>query len=348
VIGRHPLTRSIGAADWPLGVLLGTILGAVLMAGVILGRGPDAARVGLGIILVALPTVPRPLGVGLRTLAARTAAMLTAAVGVDLLHGEAAPVAVLVVLAAGVGAFLPRVRVAGALAGLLCGLQYDIAGAATIPGAGEALGALTVVAAAALSAGCARHPSRRPAAAPDTVGGGDASAADTAGRREKLVADAWHSIRMTASVGSAIGAAELSGLGMYGGHWLVTAVLLSVQRTGSATRLRVTQRLVGNTGGALLVAVLMAAGPAPGALAAVTAVLFCVAFAVRPINYLWWAVTAPPVLLIVGDFPHTHDWYEGAVRVALGMAGAVIVIGIFWLTPDRAPWSRLSPGSSSG
>ena len=53
------------------------------------------------------------------------------------------------------------------------------------------------------------------------------------------------------------------------------------------------------------------------------------------------------VLLIVGDFPHAHSWYDGAIRVALGMAGAVIVVGVFWLTPDRAPWSRSRPGSSS-
>jgi uncharacterized membrane protein YccC len=140
---------------------------------------------------------------------------------------------------------------------------------------------------------------------------------------------------MMVAVAVAAAVSALIGIGIFGGHWLITAVLLSIQRTGPATRLRVAQRLVGNTFGALLVALVVVLGPSPTVMAVVAAALFVLAFGLRSISYLWWAVTAPPVLLIVGDFPAGHAWYEGGIRVVLGLLGAVIVLAMFWQLPGK-------------
>lgn len=329
----HPLVRPTGGSTWASGLLLGTILAGVLAAGVQIGLADLAARFGLGVILVALPALPATVGEVGRTLGARTLAVLSGAAFTALVDGRAELVVVGVVLAAAFGAFLPRVRVCAALAVLLCGVRAQVEGSAAVPLIGEGAGALAVCLVALLGAlvGRARghaHPvpvRKRPPL------------------RSRLADDARHGLRMVLGLLTAFAVIAASGpfgghWGLAGGHWLVTAVLLSLQRTGTATRLRVAQRLLGNTVGALLVALIMAAGPSGATMGVLAAAGFCVAFALRSINYLWWAVAAPPVLLIIGDFPQAHTWYEGAVRVGLGAVGAVIVWAVFRLTrsgPER-------------
>ena len=51
-------------------------------------------------------------------------------------------------------------------------------------------------------------------------------------------------------------------------------------------------------------------------------VLFLLAMALRPVNYTWWAVTGPPVLLVISEYPQLFPWYEGGVRLAMNLAGA--------------------------
>lgn len=318
----HPLVRPGGGSSWVSGLLLGATLAGALVAGVQIGLADLAARFGLGVILVALPSLPATVGEVGRTLGARTLAVLSGAAFIALVDGRAGLVVVGVVLAAAFGAFLPRVRVCAALAVLLCGVRAQLDGTAAVPLIGEGAGALAVCLVALLGAlvGRARgyvHP---------------VPVRERSPLRNRLAADAAHGLRMVLGLLTAFAVVAASGLGLAGGHWLVTAVLLSLQRTGTATRLRVAQRLLGNTVGALLVALIMAAGPSGAIMGVLAAAGFCVAFALRSINYLWWAVAAPPVLLIIGDFPQAHTWYEGAVRVGLGAVGAVIVWAVFRLT----------------
>lgn len=329
----HPLARPTGRPNWPLAVLFGLILGSVLVIGLRTDRSEAAGRFGLGMILVALPSIPDSWRSAARTLGARTTATLVVAVAVDLVAGRPGPIAWMLIAAAGVGAFLPRVRATAPLAVLLCGLRVHQSGSAAVPGLGEGIGAVAVMAAVGV-VGLATHLTARPAR---TADGPDrlelvTGPADRAARRR---ADGHHALRMMVAVAVAIGVSVAAGVGIFGGHWLITAVLLSIQRTGAATRLRLAQRLVGNTFGALLVALIMALGPTATVLAIVAATLFVVAFALRSVSYLWWAVTAPPVLLIVGDFPSAHTWYEGGIRVVLGLLGAVIVLAMFWQLPEK-------------
>jgi hypothetical protein len=68
--------------------------------------------------------------------------------------------------------------------------------------------------------------------------------------------------------------------------------------------------------------------------------------ALRPVNYTWWAVTGPPVLLVISEYPQLFPWYEGGVRLAMNFAGAAIVLLVVFAAPALgAIWSRRERGS---
>lgn len=314
-LDRHSLTRPAGSPTWVRGAVLAAAVGGTLLVGARSGYTDEAARIVLSIILVALPSVPGTPAAAARVLLVRTTAVAASSVLVTALAGDQLTVAVAVVAAAALGFLVPMIGTTAALALLLLGLRADMSsGAMSLPGLWELAGAL-VVSVAALA-----DRSRQPSAGPAPAAGPPSRS--------------W-TARRVASVGLAVTLALLSPLGIYGGHWLITAVLLSVRPTRSATHVRLGQRLLGNTVAALLVAILMGAGPSLTTMALVAAGLSFLAFALRPLSYLWWAVTAPPVLLIVGDFPIVHDWYVGMVRVGLNIAGAVIVLLVC-----QVPWAR--------
>lgn len=296
--------------------LLGLAVGGALLIGLGTGHTAPAGRAAAAMILVALPSIPAEPAAAARTLAARTAAVVAGALAALLVDGQETAVAIGIVLAAALGFLVPILGSTPALAILLAGLRLQVdPQALALPGMWELVGAL-VVATVTLAARLV------PAAA--------AAPAEPAPPPGRL----W-TARRVASVAAAVLLALATPLGVYGGHWLITAVLLSVRPTPSATRARLSQRLLGNTVAALLVAVLMATGVGAPALALVVAALTALAFALRPVSYLWWAVAAPPVLLVVGDFPTAHDWYEGMVRVALNVVGALIVLTICYVPRSR-------------
>jgi uncharacterized membrane protein YccC len=110
------------------------------------------------------------------------------------------------------------------------------------------------------------------------------------------------------------------------GHWLITSVLLTVQPSVADTGIRLAQRLSGNTVGALIAAVLLGTHPPLPLVAIVAVALFTMAMALRPKNYTWWAITGPPVLLVISEYPHLFPWYEGGIRLVMNLAGASIVL----------------------
>jgi hypothetical protein len=142
-----------------------------------------------------------------------------------------------------------------------------------------------------------------------------------------------HALRVGAAVGAAVVIARLLPRDLVGGHWLITSVLLTVQPVAADTGIRLAQRLSGNTVGALIAAVVLGAHPSVAAVAVLTVVLFTLAMALRPVNYTWWAVTGPPVLLVISEYPALFPWYEGGVRLAMNIAGAVIVVAVVFGVP---------------
>ncbi|MEE6287340.1 FUSC family protein [Georgenia sp. MJ173] len=315
--GRRAPFRAVQADTWTMSAVLGLAVGGALLLGLRTGATDPAGRFVLAMILVALPSIPTAPSAAARTLLTRTGAVVAASLLASATGGDERAVALGIVAAAAVGFTVPLIGSTAALALLMLGLRVaTVPGSTPVPGLWELAGA-GVVAVATVLTRLGRPGPIVPVLPPSP----DAERAWT--------------LRRVVAVALAVLLAAASPLGVYGGHWLITAVLLSVRPTPAATRLRLAQRLLGNTVAAVLVAVLMGVGAGAVTLAGVVAVLTVLAFALRPVSYLWWAVTAPPVLLIVGDFPATHNWYEGMVRVALNVVGAVIVLLVCHPPPAR-------------
>jgi fusaric acid resistance family protein len=145
--------------------------------------------------------------------------------------------------------------------------------------------------------------------------------------------DCAHATRVGVAVGVAVALAALLPGDMVGGHWLVTSVLLTIQPGRYDTGVRLVQRISGNTVGALIAAAVLGAHPAAPVVVTVTVVLFLLAMALRPVNYTWWAVTGPPVLLMISEYPQLFPWYEGEVRLAMNIGGAAIVLAVVFVLP---------------
>lgn len=330
------LLRPVGRARWGMAVALAVALGGLLLVPAAQGRAPLGSALALGFVLTAVPSLPTSWRSALPTMVARTVAVLAGAAVVVGSAEHPWALAVCTVAAAVVGALLERV---GATAGLAVVLIALDAGAeptiaAAVP---YALGAVTVFAAWTVWWGCAgivaalRH-NANPPSTPD-------------GPRRPV--DHRHVARVATAVALAVAGAACLPDDLVGGHWLVTSVLLTIQPGRPATRTRLVQRLSGNTVGAVLAAGLLGAHPAIPLAVAVTVALFVLALALRPVNYTWWAVTGPPVLLVVSEFPHWFPWYEGGIRLAMNLAGAAIVVLVVFAVPALARHFRPSRTSDS-
>lgn len=309
---------------------LGAALGAGLALPAWAGHAELGSAIGLGFVLTAVPTLPVSWRAMAATIWARGLCVVGGAAAVVLTGSHPAGLAVATVAAAVIGAFLRLVGPTAALAVVLIAVDTGAFHGAPV-GWGDVpvygLGVLAVPVAWAAWA-VVRTAARRPAlSAPESI--------STEGRHA-------HALRVGAAVAIAITgafllAAVLPG-GAVGAHWLVTCVVLTIQPAASQTGVRLAQRLSGNTVGAVIAAVLLGTHlPAAVALAA-TVVLFTTAMALRPVNYTWWAVTGPPVLLVISEYPQAFPWYEGGVRLAMNLVGAAVVVVVVFAAP--AVWNR--------
>ncbi len=332
------LVRPVGRAQWAMAGCLALTLGAILALSAALGHAELGSAVGLGFVLTAVPSLPQGLRAGLGVIALRA---VTVAVGVlvVVLTVEVPGVhAVAVVVAAVGGALVDKIGPTAGLVVVLAAIDIGPSEAAHGLPANVwpyAVGSLTVLVAwsAWWCAARARRPGEEPAASAPTV--------RPPGRR-------GHAARVAVAVSVAVLIAEALPDDLVGGQWLVTSVLLTIQPHRDQTRTRIVQRLGGNTVGALIAAALLGAQPpAPVVISAAT-VLFGLAMALRPVNYTWWAITGPPVLLIVSEYPELFPWYEGGVRLAMNLAGAAIVVLVVFGLPRLTPWAnRASTKSDS-
>lgn len=316
-----------------MAVALGVALGAAVVLPAWSGHAQWGSAVGLGFVLTAVPTLPLSLRPSIITIAARAAAVLAGAAAVVVTAGHPVALAVATVAAAVAGALIGVVGPTAALAVVLIALDTGAEMAWTqIPVYG--LGAAAVPVAWAVWAS-ARRLSRRPVAARP-------EASPVAGRPA-------HAVRVGVAVAVAVCAAfaveQVLPDGVVGAHWLVTCVVLTVQPVSTQTGVRLAQRLSGNTVGAVIAAVLLGAHLPGVVVVGATVALFVTAMALRPVNYTWWAVTGPPVLLVISEYPHRFPWYEGGVRLGMNLAGAAVVVTVVFVAP--AVWNRVRAPSGA-
>ncbi|KXF50366.1 hypothetical protein AXA44_20260 [Rhodococcus sp. SC4] len=240
-------------------------------------------------------------------------------------------VAIATVMAAAIGVVVTSVGVTAALAVVLIAVhtQRDAGAGLSLLGP-YAGGMIAVFAATMLWFGAELVRGRQPR--PST---GTAASMERRPRRDFRAA-APQVLRISVAVVLATLGTELMPEGMVGGHWLITSVLLSIQPYPAATKIRLAQRLSGNTIGAVLVAAFLAPHPIRPIVVMAMIALLLLAVALRPVNYFWWALTGPPVLLLISEYPDLYPWYEGGVRLAMNFLGAAIVLVVVLVPPRVA------------
>lgn len=318
------LLRPTGKSRWGMAAALALSLGAILVVTALAGRAELGSAVGLGFVLTAVPELPTTLRPALSALCVRTLTVVVSAGIVILCAPHEHLLGAVTVLAAMFGALVPRVGATAGLAVVLIAIDLDVGDLSGV----ERLTALIpyVIGAAVVSAawlvwfGAARLT----VAAPD-------------GEADPRRPDFAHATRVGAAVGCAVAVSALLPADMVGGHWLVTSVLLTIQPSQEKTGMRLAQRLSGNTVGAVIAAVLLGAQPPAPVTIALTVILFLLAMALRPVNYTWWAITGPPVLLVISEYPELFPWYEGGVRLAMNIGGALIVVLVVFAVPLLTP-----------
>lgn len=314
------LLRPTGRSRWGMAAALAFSLGAILVVTALAGRAELGSAVGLGFVLTAVPELPTTWRAGLSALCVRSATVMVCGGLVILSAPYPAILGVLTVVAAMFGALVTRVGATAGLAMVLVAIDLDATGgavqlAAVLP---YAIGAVVVFAAWLVWFGAARL-------------AGDESDDEVSARRGRP--DVVHAVRVGVAVGLAVAVAALLPSDLVGGHWLVTSVLLTIQPSQPQTGMRLAQRLSGNAVGAVIAAALLGAQPPGPVTIVVTVALFLLAMALRPVNYTWWAITGPPVLLVISEYPQLFPWYEGGVRLAMNLAGALIVVLVVFAAP---------------
>ena len=309
---------------------LSTALCAILVVSGASGHADLGSPVALGFVLTAVPSLPERFRGALGTIAVRGLTVVTAALVVELTAGSPVAHGVTVVAAAVFGALVERVGATAGLAVILIGLDTGSTVATSSWACWPyAAGTIAVLMAWLAWWSCARVFPR------------DGRAVDGESPPAPAAVARGHAVRVGAAVGAAVTIAGLLPDDLVGGHWLITSVLLTIQRRRTDTGVRVAQRLSGNTVGAVIAAAVLGAQPPAPLVAAVTMILFLLAMALRPVNYTWWAVTGPPVLLVISEYPGRFPWYEGGIRLAMNLAGAVIVLavvfGAAWLSTTALP-----------
>lgn len=302
---------------------LALTLGAILAVAAVLDRGETGSAVALGFVLTAVPSLPQAWREAVAVMAVRSVAVLLGAGAAVLAVDRPVALGVATVAAAVIGARASRVGPTAGLAVVLVAVDVaHVAGAQRLPvtallsyaaGAALVVVAWTVWFAGSRAVRSAEGRIRPPGTLPTQPVPRDAGG---------------HAVRVGVAVAVAVLLAGLLPDDLVGGHWLVTSVLLTVQPTAADTGLRLAQRLSGNAVGALIAAVLLGARPGFVVIAAATVVLFTLAMALRPVNYTWWAVTGPPVLLVISEYPALFPWYEGGVRLLANLAGAAVVVAV--------------------
>jgi hypothetical protein len=307
---------------------LAVALCAMLVASAALGHAERGSAVALGFVLTAVPSLPQQLRPAVGIVAVRGLTVITGAVVVVLTSGSPVAHGAAVVAAAVFGALVERVGPTAGLAVILIAVDTGATAARPLSALWPyAAGALAVLAAWLAWWACAHaiHRDRRPA--------GERSPPEAPG------VAFGHAVRVGVAVSAAVVIAGLLPDDLVGGHWLITSVLLTIQPGRTQTGMRMLQRLAGNAVGAVIAALVLGAHPSAPVVGAVTAVLFLLALALRPVNYTWWAVTGPPVLLVISEYPELFPWYEGGVRLAMNLAGAfivlIVVFGAPWLAATR-------------
>ncbi|WP_344903316.1 FUSC family protein [Actinomadura meridiana] len=125
---------------------------------------------------------------------------------------------------------------------------------------------------------------------------------------------------VTAVVSMAIAAA----LGLSHAHWMTITAMLSLRATYGETVDRVVQRVGGTAAGSIVAAVILTLAPGPPTIAAIVFCFALAGFAMRAVNYAYWALFGTPLAMMLLDFSTPADWRTAGERIILTFAGTLL------------------------
>ncbi|MEW2356521.1 FUSC family protein [Spirillospora sp. NPDC029432] len=117
------------------------------------------------------------------------------------------------------------------------------------------------------------------------------------------------------------------------GHWMVLTAMMSLRGTYGETINNVVQRVGGTAVGSAIAAVLLTLTPDHTATAIVIFFIALVGFALRSLNFSYWALFGTPLAMMLLDFSVPSDWTDAGGRIALTLAGglmAFLAVRLLW------------------
>lgn len=302
------LLRPEGRPD----VTAGSVAGVSIVLPLLVGAALDRTELGAAMTLAtALMLVPAPFPLP-RLMLVRAVTVTAAGVFAALVAGQPWLLAVGVTAAAVAGVAWPIMGITGALAALFIAIMEDpgtgVPGLAQL--AGAVWGALVVLALGRLSA------TVPPRALSRTI-------------------RARHAARLGVLVGASMSVTVMLGLRVAEGHWLVTAILSTLQPTPDATGTRYAKRMLGGLVGGVLTALILLGHPSAPVTALFVGVAGVLAHTYRGANYTYWAIWTPMMFLLLADFSHPEPWTVSLARMAMNLAGGLVaLLAARWLWPD--------------
>ncbi|RFS87113.1 FUSC family protein [Actinomadura spongiicola] len=136
---------------------------------------------------------------------------------------------------------------------------------------------------------------------------------------------------VTALVAMSLAAA----LGLSHGHWMTITAMLSLRATYGETVERVVQRVGGTAAGSVIAAVILTLAPGPPTVAVIVFGFALAGFAMRAVNYAYWALFGTPLAMMLLDFSTPADWRTAGERIVLTFAGTLLTylaVRLLWPT----------------
>ncbi|MFG2018341.1 FUSC family protein [Actinomadura geliboluensis] len=125
---------------------------------------------------------------------------------------------------------------------------------------------------------------------------------------------------VTAVVSMALAAA----LGLSHGHWLTITAMLSLRATYGETVDRLVQRVGGTAAGSAVAAVILTLAPGQLTVAVIAFAFAMAGFAMRSVNFAYWALFGTPLAMMLLDFSTPAGWATAGERIALTIAGTAL------------------------
>ncbi|MFB4305114.1 FUSC family protein [Actinomadura sp. GTD37] len=136
-------------------------------------------------------------------------------------------------------------------------------------------------------------------------------------------------VYVTAVVAMALAAA----VGLSHGHWMTITAMLSLRATYGETVDRLVQRVGGTAAGSVAAAVVLTLAPGQLTVAVIAFVFAMAGFALRSVNFAYWALFGTPLAMMLLDFSTPADWLTAGERIGLTLAGTVmayLAVRLLW------------------